>query len=112
MNIYLGAGFAAFVAALALAVPAAAQEIKISHQFKANTDARDKATRIFVEEVNKKDPGLKFRIYPGSSLNIKPTAQFDALQAGTLQMAVFPVSYPGGKVPEFSVSIMPGTMPI
>jgi len=88
MNIHLGAGFAAFVAALALAVPAAAQEIKISHQFKANTDARDKATRIFVEEVNKKDPGLKFRIYPGSSLNIKPTAQFDALQAGTLEMAV------------------------
>src|SRR5258706_632282 len=110
MNIHLGAGFAAFVAALALAVPAAAQEIKISHQFKANTDARDKATRIFVEEVNKKDPGLKFRIYPGSSLNIKPTAQFDALQAGTLEMAGFPMSYAVGKVPEFLGTIMPGTV--
>ena len=80
-------------------LPAAAQEIKISHQFKANTDARDKATRIFVEEVNKKDPSLKFRIYPGSSLNIKPVAQFDALQSGTLEMAVFPMSYAVGKVP-------------
>jgi len=96
--------------AAAFAVPAVAQEIKISHQFKANTDARDKATRIFVEEVNKKDPGLKFRIYPGSSLNIKPFAQFDALQAGTLEMAVFPLSYAVGKVPEVSIAIMPGTI--
>jgi TRAP-type transport system periplasmic protein len=97
------------LAALATA-PAIAQEIKISHQFKANTDARDKATRVFVEEVNKKDPSLKFRIYPGSSLNIKPVAQFDALQSGTLEMAVFPMSYAVGKVPEVSITIMPGTI--
>jgi TRAP-type C4-dicarboxylate transport system substrate-binding protein len=96
--------------AAALAAPAIGQEIKISHQFKANTDARDKATRVFVEEVNKKDPGLKFRIFPGSSLNIKPFAQFDALQAGTLEMAVFPLSYAVGKVPEVSITIMPGTI--
>lgn len=102
---------AAVVAAAALAaVPAFAQEIKISHQFKANTDARDKATRIFVEEVGKKDKNLKFRIYPGSSLNIKPVAQLDALQAGTLEMSVFPMSYAVGKVPEMSVTIMPGTI--
>ena len=110
MNSRFSAGFAAFVAALALAVPVAAQEIKISHQFKANTDARDKATRIFVEEVNKKDASLKFRIYPGSSLNIKPVAQFDALQSGTLEMAVFPMPYAVGKVPEMSITVMPGTI--
>ncbi|QJR15171.1 TRAP transporter substrate-binding protein DctP [Usitatibacter palustris] len=98
------------LATIALALPSAAQELKISHQFKANTDARDKATRLFVEEVNKKDPGLKFRIYPGSSLNIKPAAQFDALQSGTLEMAVFPMSYAVGKVPEVSITIMPGTI--
>lgn len=102
--------FAALAACAALCLPALAQEIKISHQFKANTDARDKATRVFVEEVNKKDPALKFRIYPGSSLNIKPAAQFDALQTGTLEMSVFPMSYAVGKVPEFSVTIMPGTI--
>src|SRR6188474_2684018 len=104
MNSRFCSGLAAFAAAVALAVPAAAQEIKISHQFKANTDARDKATRIFVEEVNKKDASLKFRIYPGSSLNIKPVAQFDALQSGTLEMAVFPMSYAVGKVPEMSIT--------
>src|SRR5258706_4949759 len=101
---------AALAATLVLAGPAAAQEIRISHQFKANTDARDKATRVFVGEVNKKEPGVKFRIYPGGSLDIKPSAQFDALQAGTIEMAVVPMSYAVGKVPEFSVTIMPGTI--
>ena len=110
MAFRFGTTVAALAACAALALPALGQEIKISHQFKANTDARDKATRVFVEEVGKKDPNLKFRIYPGSSLNIKPAAQFDALQAGTLEMAVFPMSYAVGKVPEFSVTIMPGTI--
>ena len=103
-------GVAAIFAAAAIATPLAAQEIKISHQWKANTDARDKATRIFVEEVNKKDKNLKFRIYPGSSLNIKPVAQLDALQSGQLEMAVFPMSYAVGKIPEMSITIMPGTI--
>jgi len=103
-------GALALIATATLAMPALAQEMKISHQWKANTDGRDKATRVFVAEVNKKDPGIKFRIYPGSSLNIKPAAQFDALQAGTLEMAVFPLSYAVGKVPEFSIVIMPGTI--
>jgi TRAP-type C4-dicarboxylate transport system substrate-binding protein len=101
---------ASLAAAAAIATPLGAQEIKISHQFKANTDGRDKATRLFVEEVNKRDKTLRFRIYPGSSLNIKPVAQLDALQAGTLEMAVFPMSYAAGKIPEFSITIMPGTI--
>jgi len=110
MNRRLRQGALALIAAAALALPAIAQEIKISHQFKANTDGRDKATRVFVEEVNKKDPSLKFRIYPGSSLNIKPVAQLDAMQAGTLEMAVYPMSYAVGKIPEMSITIMPGTI--
>lgn len=88
-----------------------AQEIKISHQFKANADARDLATRVFVKEVNARDATLKFRIYPAQSLGIKPVAQLDALQNGTLEMAVFPMSYAVGKAQEFSIVIMPGTVP-
>lgn len=103
-------GLALAVAALASAA-ALAQEIKISHQFKANADARDMAAREFVKEVNKRDPSLKFRIYPAQSLGIKPIAQLDALQNGTLEMAVFPLSYAVGKAQEFSISIMPGTVP-
>ena len=104
--------FLAALCATALAAgTAVAQEIKISHQFKANADGRDQATRVFVQEVNKADKGLKFRIYPASSLGIKPVAQLDALQNGTLEMAVFPMSYAVGKAPEFSIIIMPGTVP-
>ncbi|MGB8434045.1 MAG: TRAP transporter substrate-binding protein DctP [Burkholderiales bacterium] len=88
-----------------------AQEIKISHQWKANVDGRDKATRVFVKAVNEADPSLKFRIYPAQSLGIKPVAQLDALQNGTLEMAVFPMSYAVGKAAEFSIIIMPGTVP-
>ena len=66
---------------------------------------------MFVKEVNARDPGLKFRIYPAQSLGIKPVAQLDALQNGTLEMAVFPMSYAVGKAPEFSIIIMPGTVP-
>jgi hypothetical protein len=40
----------------------------------------------------------------------KKVAQFDALQSGTLEMAVFPMSYAVGKVPEVSITIMPGTI--
>ena len=88
-----------------------AQEIKISHQWKANADGRDLATREFVKEVSARDPSLKFRIYPAQSLGIKPVAQLDALQNGTLEMAVFPMSYAVGKAQEFSIIIMPGTVP-
>ena len=78
-------------AALAVSVvslsAAHAQEIKISHQWKANVDGRDRAARLFVQEVNKQDPGIKFRIYPAQSLGIKPVAQLDAMQNGTLNLA-------------------------
>ncbi len=100
------AALVAFGSATALA-----QEIKISHQWKANADGRDLATRVFVKEVNASDPNVKFRIYPAQSLGIKPVAQLDALQNGTLEMAVFPMSYAVGKAQEFSIIIMPGTVP-
>jgi hypothetical protein len=60
-----------------------AQEIKISHQWKANADGRDLATRVFVKEVNARDPNLKFRIYPAQSLGIKPVAQLDVAKRHT-----------------------------
>ena len=100
----------AVLAALSIGA-ASAQEVKISHQWKANADGRDLATRVFVKEVNAKDPNIKFRIYPAQSLGIKPVAQLDALQNGTLEMAVFPMSYAVGKAQEFSIIIMPGTVP-
>jgi TRAP-type C4-dicarboxylate transport system substrate-binding protein len=100
----------AIAATLLASGPAAALDIKISHQWKEGTDARDKAAREFVKEVNKRDPSIKFRIYPASSLNIKPVAQLDAIQSGTIEMAIYPMSYAVGKAPEFSITIMPGVV--
>ncbi|UCE32755.1 MAG: TRAP transporter substrate-binding protein DctP [Burkholderiales bacterium] len=100
----------AALAVTTLTLGAAQAQIKISHQWKANVDGRDRAARVFVKEVQKKDKSLKFRIYPALSLGMKPRAQLDALQNGTLEMAVFPMSYAVGKAPEFSIVIMPGTI--
>ncbi|MGA0795969.1 MAG: TRAP transporter substrate-binding protein DctP [Quisquiliibacterium sp.] len=110
MKTSLKAIAAALVASAVSIGAAQAQELKISHQWKANVDGRDRAARLFVQEVNKADPQIKFRIYPAQSLGIKPVAQLDALQNGTLEMAIFPMSYAVGKAPEFSITIMPGTI--
>jgi TRAP-type C4-dicarboxylate transport system substrate-binding protein len=89
---------------------AAAQEIKILHQW-AETDARDRTARIFAQEAEMRSRGLKFRVHPNSSLDIKPRDQLDALQSGKLEMAVYPLVYAVSKVPEFSLAGLPGIVP-
>ena len=87
----------------------AAKDIKISHQFKQG-DARDEATRLFVAEVVKRDPSLKFRIFPNRSLIAAPFEQLAAMRDGSIEMAVYPINYGGGQVPEFSVTTLPGVI--
>jgi TRAP-type C4-dicarboxylate transport system substrate-binding protein len=89
---------------------AVAQEIRILHQW-AESDARDRTARIFAQEAEMRAHGLKFRVYPNSSLNIKPRDQLDALQSGKLEMAVYPLVYAVSKVPEFSLAGLPGIVP-
>jgi TRAP-type C4-dicarboxylate transport system substrate-binding protein len=91
--------------------PALAQEIRISHQWAESTDARDRAARLFAQEAQTRSPGLTFRIYPNSSLNIKPRDTLDALQTGKVEMAVYPLVYATPKVPEFSLAGLPGLVP-
>jgi TRAP-type transport system periplasmic protein len=86
--------------------------LKISHQFPGGTinegDFRDRLTRMFADEVNKRTKGsLKFEIYPGSSL-MKTNAQFSALRKGALDMSLVPLNYAGGEVPETNIGLMPG----
>jgi TRAP-type transport system periplasmic protein len=88
-----------------------AQEIKISHQWAEGTDGRDRATRVFVQEVEARAKGLKFSVYPNSSLNVKPTELLAALQINTVGMAVYPLTYGVTKVPEFSLAGLPGLVP-
>ena len=89
---------------------ALAQELKISHQW-AESDGRDRAIRVFVQEAESRAKDLKFRVYPNSSLNIEPDRLLEALQRDTLDIAVFPLSYAVSKVPEFSLARLPGLVP-
>ena len=94
--------------------PAWAQSttLKISHQFPGGTindgDFRDRLVRRFAAEVEKRSKGaLKFDIYPGSSL-MKTNSQFAALRKGALDLALIPLSYAGGEIPEVNIGLMPG----
>src|SRR5258706_6773125 len=109
-------GFAAAPAILAAsrmgyAAEANAKTIKISHQFPGGTadkgDFRDRLTRKFAAEVEKRTAGsLKFEVYPGSSL-MKTVAQFSALRNGALDMSLYPLAYAGGEVQELNIGLMP-----
>jgi TRAP-type C4-dicarboxylate transport system substrate-binding protein len=88
-----------------------AKTIKISHQFPGGSidkgDFRDRLTRKFAAEVEKRTGGsLKFEIYPGSSL-MKTVAQFSALRKGALDMSLYPLAYAGGEVQELNIGLMP-----
>lgn len=88
--------------------PAEAKKLrlKISHQF-AEGDVRDKLCRVFAEKVQAKlGQDVKFRIYPAKSL-FKPKEQWDAMKKGALDMSLFPLDYASGKVPQFSITLMP-----
>ncbi|HEY6720598.1 MAG TPA: TRAP transporter substrate-binding protein DctP [Burkholderiales bacterium] len=101
----------AVIAASRFARAADAKVIKISHQFPGGTidsgDFRDRLTRKFAAEVEKRTNGsLKFEIYPGSSL-MKTVAQFSALRKGALDMSLYPLAYAGGEVQELNIGLMP-----
>lgn len=105
--------------ALSFAHPLLAQAqgmtLKISHQFPGGTleegDFRDRLCRMFAAEVQKRsNGGLKFEIYPGSSL-MKTNAQFSAMRKGALDLSLVPLSYAGGEVPEVNIGLMPGLVP-
>ncbi|UVW27045.1 TRAP transporter substrate-binding protein DctP [Massilia sp. H6] len=86
--------------------------LKISHQFPggsiAQGDFRDRLCRMFAADVERRTRGgLKFSIYPGSSL-MGPNAQFPALRSGALDMALVPLSYAGSELPEANIGLMPG----
>jgi len=90
---------------------ALAQEIKISHQWAEGIDGRDRAARVFVQEVAARTTAPKFRIYPNSSLPIRPADVLAALQANDVEMAVYPLTYAVDQVPEFSLAGLPGLVP-
>lgn len=96
---------------LNLAGARAAQTLKISHQFPGGTieagDFRDRLTRIFARELEKRTNGaLNAQIFPDSSL-VKTVPQFSALRKGALDLSLYPLSYAGGEVVETNIALMP-----
>ena len=110
----LAAGAAAFLAANR-SFAQATTTLKISHQFPGGTvaegDFRDRLCRRFAADVEKRSNGaLKASVYPGSSL-MKTNAQFSSMRKGALDMALVPLSYAGGEVPETNIGLMPALVP-
>lgn len=99
------------VAALLLSVSsvsAADRELKASHQWPGGKgDIRDEMVQMIAQAVNTSNTGLKIKVYPGKSL-YKPKEQWAAMTKGNLDITAFPLSYAGGRHPEFNLTLMPG----
>jgi TRAP-type C4-dicarboxylate transport system substrate-binding protein len=102
----------AVIASSRLGSAAAAQTLKISHQFPGGSiddgDFRDRLCRKFGVELEKRTGGeIAVQVYPNSSL-MKVVAQFSAMRKGALDMSLYPISYAGGELPETNIGLMPG----
>jgi len=115
---FVGASAASIPLALAgsAAFGQATTTLKISHQFPGAAsveqgDFRDRLCKKFAADVEKRtNGGLKFEVYPNSSL-MKVNTQFASLRRGALDMSLVPISYSGGEVPEVNIGLMPALVP-
>jgi TRAP-type C4-dicarboxylate transport system substrate-binding protein len=102
----------ALIASARLGSLAAAQTLKISHQFPGGTidegDFRDRLCRRFAAELEKRTGGaITGQVYPNSSL-MKTVAQFSAVRKGALDLSLYPMPYGGGEYAELNIGLMPG----
>lgn len=85
--------------------------LRLSHQWPDATgdegDFRAVVAAKFAAGVEKATDGeVKVQIFPNSTLS-KSTEQYDAMMQGAIDMSVFPLDYASGRVPQFSVTLMP-----
>lgn len=85
---------------------AAQQTLRLSHQWSTN-DIRHKVAEILATELEAANVGLNIQIFPNQSL-FKANDQWGAVASGRLDMTVIPLSYAGGRHPEFNLTLMPG----
>jgi TRAP-type C4-dicarboxylate transport system substrate-binding protein len=86
---------------------ASARELRLSHQW-PESDLRHRAARVLAAELKKRVSTLSITIHPNGSLESKPAEQYDAVLAGRIEMAVYPLPYAAPKVPEFAIGLLPG----
>lgn len=101
----LGTLAVAVTATVAMASPAMAERLRVSHQWSTN-DVRHKIVEIVAEEVKNANVDLELQIFPSASL-FKPNDQWTPLSRGQLDMAVLPLAYAAGRHPEFNLTLMP-----
>lgn len=107
-KVYMAAGLSLSLLSMAGASYAADQVLRVSHQFPGGQgDPRDEMVQILAKEVEAANVGLKMQVFPASSL-YKPAEQWGALTRGQLDMSAFPLDYASGRVPQFSITLMPG----
>lgn len=86
--------------------------LRLSHQWPAATggedgDFRSELAQQFADKVAEAtDDQVTVKIFPGSSL-VESTEQYDAMMQGSVDLSVFPLDYASGRVPDFSVTLMP-----
>ncbi len=99
-------------------LPAAGQSppvvLKIGHQFPASSgnegDFRDRMCHRFAAEIERRSGGtLKGEVFPQNKL-VKPEAQLEGLQKGTMDVCLFPLNNAFDKLPELNVMLLPGVI--
>ncbi len=85
--------------------------LRLSHQWPAASgedgDFRSVIAQKFADGVEEATDGsVKVQIYPNSSL-AEATEQYDVMQQGGIDMTLFPLDYASGRVPKFSITLMP-----
>lgn len=87
---------------------AQAANLKASHQWPGGKgDIRDEMVQMIARHMKEKNTGVDIKVYPGKSL-FKPKEQWNAMTKGRLDITAFPLSYAGGRHPEFNLTLMPG----
>lgn len=86
-------------------------EMRLSHQWPEPTgedgDFRAMVAKKFAEEVETATDGsVTVTVYPNSTLS-SATEQYDAMMAGSIDASVFPLDYASGRVPQWSITLMP-----
>jgi TRAP-type C4-dicarboxylate transport system substrate-binding protein len=82
--------------------------MKASHQWPGGKgDIRDEMVQMIARHMQEKNTGVDIKVYPGKSL-FKPKEQWGAMTKGRLDITAFPLSYAGGRHPEFNLTLMPG----
>ena len=103
-------GAAVLLAACSAASGAGAADVvlRASHQFPGGEgDVRDEMVQVLAREVAAANVGLTIEVHPAQTL-FQATEQWDALVAGTLDIAAFPLDYASPEHPAFSATLMPG----